>query len=308
MCSLGVRHRKVTFRYKHMELERSQPMNEKTDIQPYDCISGLMSASSKEQILREYKQLRTFCTRLSEAMLKSASTHMIGIAGRRLGLLRGKIMDLHSEGESAVLMDYCLYHVRNKEGRNLVDTYFAKRTPVIGSDELLLKEAMSRATFTMIAVEAPVHGVGLHVLDLISGERHFMVDVSLSRTSEKNDCFAVRLLRFETFSMSTGAGLPLGSFGDSLQVEFAGRFIKEMQVDQDGHADPANIIRGLLVAETGRGIQFKDVGKSRRSASAPVPRAPQLEGETSRVGRNHPCPCGSGRKFKSCCINLQVDR
>lgn len=22
-----------------------------------------------------------------------------------------------------------------------------------------------------------------------------------------------------------------------------------------------------------------------------------------RVGRNHPCPCGSGKKFKKCCIS-----
>lgn len=24
--------------------------------------------------------------------------------------------------------------------------------------------------------------------------------------------------------------------------------------------------------------------------------------ETNRVGRNDPCPCGSGKKFKKCCI------
>lgn len=24
---------------------------------------------------------------------------------------------------------------------------------------------------------------------------------------------------------------------------------------------------------------------------------------TMRVGRNDPCPCGSGRKFKACCLN-----
>ncbi len=33
----------------------------------------------------------------------------------------------------------------------------------------------------------------------------------------------------------------------------------------------------------------------------------ELEGETLvrriKVGRNHACPCGSGRKFKKCCIN-----
>lgn len=26
-----------------------------------------------------------------------------------------------------------------------------------------------------------------------------------------------------------------------------------------------------------------------------------IDAETSRIGRNEPCPCGSGRKFKRCC-------
>jgi uncharacterized protein YecA (UPF0149 family) len=30
--------------------------------------------------------------------------------------------------------------------------------------------------------------------------------------------------------------------------------------------------------------------------------------KAGRVGRNHPCPCGSGRKFKKCCLwRLKLD-
>ena len=32
-----------------------------------------------------------------------------------------------------------------------------------------------------------------------------------------------------------------------------------------------------------------------------VPQAPILRVER-RVGRNDPCPCGSGKKFKKCCV------
>jgi hypothetical protein len=42
-----------------------------------------------------------------------------------------------------------------------------------------------------------------------------------------------------------------------------------------------------------------------KQASAPrsEPRmSPVLKSE-ERVGRNDPCPCGSGKKFKKCCIN-----
>ena len=32
--------------------------------------------------------------------------------------------------------------------------------------------------------------------------------------------------------------------------------------------------------------------------SAPKPEKPEI---TQKVGRNEPCPCGSGKKFKNCC-------
>ena len=26
-----------------------------------------------------------------------------------------------------------------------------------------------------------------------------------------------------------------------------------------------------------------------------------------KIGRNEPCPCGSGKKYKKCCLNKKVD-
>lgn len=34
--------------------------------------------------------------------------------------------------------------------------------------------------------------------------------------------------------------------------------------------------------------------------------APPPTASTSKVGRNQPCPCGSGKKFKNCCGKLTV--
>jgi uncharacterized protein len=42
--------------------------------------------------------------------------------------------------------------------------------------------------------------------------------------------------------------------------------------------------------------------KVRRAAFEPHVHAPVLR-RTARVGRNEPCPCGSGKKFKRCCID-----
>jgi len=46
---------------------------------------------------------------------------------------------------------------------------------------------------------------------------------------------------------------------------------------------------------------FNDLQHSTGQNDAP-PVHPQFLGPQSKVGRNDPCPCGSGRKFKKCCI------
>jgi uncharacterized protein len=42
---------------------------------------------------------------------------------------------------------------------------------------------------------------------------------------------------------------------------------------------------------------FEPHRRSRASASRPAP----LRREGRKIGRNEPCPCGSGRKYKHCC-------
>jgi uncharacterized protein YecA (UPF0149 family) len=50
-------------------------------------------------------------------------------------------------------------------------------------------------------------------------------------------------------------------------------------------------------------------GTAPRRVLAPAPPPPRPPAPAMRVGnkvgRNDPCPCGSGKKFKKCCINKQ---
>src|SRR4051794_8424792 len=58
------------------------------------------------------------------------------------------------------------------------------------------------------------------------------------------------------------------------------------------------LIRTALEAGASSRVEFQDApgSPSRRPGRSPVP--PQRPGQ---VGRNDPCPCGSGKKFKKCC-------
>ena len=34
-----------------------------------------------------------------------------------------------------------------------------------------------------------------------------------------------------------------------------------------------------------------------------IPRQPTVQYDQPKVGRNDPCPCGSGKKYKKCCLH-----
>jgi hypothetical protein len=49
---------------------------------------------------------------------------------------------------------------------------------------------------------------------------------------------------------------------------------------------------------------FNQAKKDPVPIEMPLPsKVPALKGKTKKIGRNAPCPCGSGKKYKKCCLN-----
>jgi hypothetical protein len=70
---------------------------------------------------------------------------------------------------------------------------------------------------------------------------------------------------------------------------------------QPGLDDPRIIHERLMDLYTEWG-KPEQAARHRRGSGAPeVQQAPQSGSAISKVGRNDPCPCGSGKKFKRCC-------
>ena len=76
------------------------------------------------------------------------------------------------------------------------------------------------------------------------------------------------------------------------------RRVKELE------GDPKGLLLFALEKLTGK--KAADVVKA-RPALPPTPRLtlPRKPEAKKKVGRNDPCPCGSGKKFKNCCMKKQ---
>ena len=67
-------------------------------------------------------------------------------------------------------------------------------------------------------------------------------------------------------------------------------------------AEAVSPARAPLLAEASRlAERHGDPEGYLTPAPRPAPRGP-------RVGRNDPCPCGSGRKYKRCCLGRASER
>ena len=104
-----------------------------------------------------------------------------------------------------------------------------------------------------------------------------------------------RLASFSRSEMETGArslkwiGLKVVDVADGAEddkegtVEFIASFEKDGQIGT--HHERSTFVRG------GQGWLYT----SGKNPNQPVRR------EAAKVGRNQPCPCGSGKKYKKCC-------
>ena len=141
--------------------------------------------------------------------------------------------------------------------------------PIIGGTPAPTPEALMRSRFA-----AYVHGD----LDYIENTHAKEVRDSFNRSAAESTAKSVEWVNLEIRSTADG-----GENDDTGTVEFAARFKRdgELQV----HHERSNFRR-----EEGRWVyvdgQMNPKGEPLR---------------VEKVGRNEPCPCGSGKKYKKCC-------
>ena len=281
-------------------------------------------------ILDRYTRMRQLGRQLNNSVRECLSKDALKTIAKRLGMLR-KGMIVCDEEELPVLFDHVIYDDWHN-GKNAVDRYMATNPPAPGSDEETLLAAMRQAYFSIFQVRLVVRGVGVEVLDAFRDRTLFLADVGFGGSARVGMAIATRVIPLEGFVMTTGAPLPVSRFAMEQVVAFVE---EEDAIPEDFRAMPrqvwadmAEFVTGICLRNSGDvrmkylnpGEDANEVLKRAREEDASEPdsedgaddemeyvggdeedpvTAPIHAG--GQVGRNEPCPCGSGRKFKKCC-------
>jgi hypothetical protein len=281
-------------------------------------------------ILDQYTRMRQLGRVLNNSLMGCLSKDAVKTIAKRLGVLR-KGTIVCDEDELPVLFDQAIYDDWHN-GKNAVDRYLATNPPAPGSDEETLLTAMRQAYFSIFQVRSVVKGVGVEVWDALRDGTVFLADVGFGGTARVGAALATRVIPMEGFVMTTGAPLPVSRSA----MEQVIAFIEEEDARPEDFramprqvwADMAGLVIGVCLANSGDvHMTYLDPGEDVNEAlqraredslsssdseddaddemeyvgsgeEDPVT-APIHAGE--QIGRNDPCPCGSGRKFKKCC-------
>jgi hypothetical protein len=248
-------------------------------------------------IISLYKHLRTVGRTLNHKLVERLSKDVLHEGGKKLGILQRNTLVFDSEDETAVLMDYCIYDVYHN-GRNAVEQFLIDSPPAPESDEMACLRAMQHAVYSLFVVESVMRGFGATVRDLVSNKSIVIVDMGFGSTAKPGLVFASRLLFHDGFVMTGGAALPIGVLPEDQRQPVTQMLARAVTPDDDGHFDPAPLIRACLEHDCSSHIQYQEPTGGSVAGR-------RTSGSIGQIGRNDPCPCGSGKKFKKCCIGKQ---
>ena len=254
-----------------------------------------MHESAREQLAR-YWQLRAIQRDLNRTLPDILPKNAIPECGTVLGIYRDDTFVFGSENGMSVLMDYCLYDYR-WDGHNVIERYVSQTPVEAGSDKRILLNAMLKPRYSLFVVDDVVRGLGIQTRDLFRGDSGLIVDVALSETAVKGFVLACRIISPGDcrFSMTTGAGLPADRpIMERIIQEIPERFGKTggeiTQMSPENAAEfSASIIRIFLEGNASSRMTYEDDIADEATRASPT------------IGRNEPCPCGSGKKYKKCC-------
>ena len=262
---------------------------------------------STTELRERYLRVRQVSLELNQKLVKRLSKDDIERGATETGFMRGGTVVLGNMDESNILFDYCIYNVY-RDGRNAVERLMEECPPTEGSEERFVLQAKRRAWYSIFGINKVVAGVGVEADDIFRETRHLIADVGMSRGECVGGLIATRVIPLGECVMTGGAGLPLAG-SDKERAAFAAAVrrvcfeqnivsFKQLTAEQEKELTRV-IIRAALAAGASSFIRYETAKPAARLRRRE--REPAVLGAPRRVGRNEPCPCGSGRKFKVCC-------
>jgi hypothetical protein len=257
--------------------------------------------------VQRYRDLRACSRRHLEQLHKESDgglepDDLIQI-GRRMGVVQehqGRpTFFFEGEVEADLLMDLALHICRDAQGRTAFIRQLEKLGASASADDRLVLTAHDRSHWGLFQVSRFLPGIGAELLSVEDRSSLTLHDLNLgSMPSETIVVLLSRLVTADGISMTTGVPFMLDRRFAAAAKQGDLQWIGDSHTPWPGAGTPERdqlAIRVFSLAARLQAVEETDEGVSISTKDRPFERG------GAKIGRNHPCPCGSGRKFKVCC-------
>jgi hypothetical protein len=268
--------------------------------------------TTNAELAARYQHWREVLIRVNSSLVKTLEKGVMDEGGDKLGIRHKGVLVFDREEEMPILMDYCVHDIR-RDGLNAVERMLKESPPPEDSEEMTALQALRKARFILFVAESLEPGVGVHGRDVLRDEPVFLIDLSFSQHGAPGMILPARVIDLDGLTMTTGAPLPATLLPPTESNQYVQR-VRAVMGDVDFHqlsSEDASTLATEFIRSTLRTGAARDVDTSqswRGGRLGPRPGAvfePQALAQRRHVGRNDPCPCGSGKKFKHCCLKRQ---
>ncbi|HEX5244467.1 MAG TPA: SEC-C metal-binding domain-containing protein, partial [Tepidisphaeraceae bacterium] len=164
------------------------------------------------------------------------------------------------------------------------------------SAEQRLLRAMQRSHFTLFETIETMPGLGVRGLDGSEQTPIVIVDVGFSQTAVPGAVLATRIYSPEEgWWMTSGTALPLNHEAVHQMARGFQNYAQRHGREPSESQREAIVRRACIQSGSSRQVSYANIGSGSDQRPAPAIRS------APKIGRNDPCPCGSGKKYKKCC-------
>ncbi len=265
--------------------------------------------SSPEENLARYEELIPPLHDTQMALWKRVDEGMMRTAcGVMASLTKCKFMP-DDQDSIATMLNYCCFNVFHPDGRNLVELYVAE-CPPLSDDVYSVIQAHMASFFSLFEVVQIVPRIGARVRELFTDEEILIVYPRFAETIQAGVVLPVRLMPLEDFHVLFNGPIPFLKVANVREYEesiFARYGKYGVQKGRALNAEQrANIETFQTISVLSQRYPELSPGHDRKKITEPPTTARRFDqgplASMKSGGRNDPCPCGSGKKFKQCCL------
>jgi hypothetical protein len=248
--------------------------------------------------VREGRRLQKASRRLAARLGEMLTIDVLKGAMDALDLDEDDILD---DAAAVVLADLCVHEWRD-EGRTLLQRFAeSEATRRLKGDERILLDRWQQSRLSLLRVDEVWPGVGMRLYDALAERDLDVFDPALSRELPVGFWLIARPFACGSYWMTTAAVTLLGPLDDAFGTLRADLMAMEESTIPLVLARIAFLVYSTLEREEGPGEEGPFDGGWVRDGIEPLRFAGDEEPRLPRPGRNEPCPCGSGKKYKKCC-------